>query len=322
MLALAIGSRRMAVSYCITLYDKGASIAAVLQAAASERQRTGGEILVWDDGSRDAGPEIVRGLAPRLGVTLLGGTPNRGLFAATNAVLAAARFPTVKLLDADDVLVPGGTARLATELDRHGLGFVHGAAVSAAAQEQEAARRSPVPAAGPCDVPHNMLRPLIRNFGSNPSASLFRREALRAALPLPEGWRQCQDYALVLGLAAAGHRWGRIPEIVCVLPETRAGRLSENEADVFRYLAAVLARQAARQLPLAELRYGTARNAARGLRWLRRHRPLALPAAAAELLRLRLGARLMGLEACRDGLDRIAALYTRLAGLPPLPRAD
>ncbi len=309
----------MAVSYCVTLYDKGPLIAAVLRAAAAERDRTGGEILVWDDGSRDSGPDIVRDLSQRLGITLLGGLPNRGLFAATNAVLAAARHPVIKLLDADDVLVPGGTARLAAELDRHALGFVHGGAVSAAMQEREAARRGPVPEHGPCEIPQNPLRTLIRNFGTNPSASLFRASALRAALPLPEGWRQCQDYALALGLVAANHPWGRILEIVCVLPENRAGRLSANEADVFRYLAAVLARQSRLQLPLPALRYGTGRNAARAWRWLRRRHPLALPAAGPGLLALRVGASVATEAACQAGLTRIVALYTRLADLPPVP---
>ncbi len=312
----------MAVSTCVTLYNKAPFIAAVLRAAAVERDRTGGEILVWDDGSTDAGPDIVRDLSQRLGVTLLGGPPNRGLFAATNAVLAAAQYPLIKLLDADDVLVPGGTQRLASELDRHGLGFVHGASVSAAAQEREAARRGPVPECGACDIPDKPLRTLIRNFGTNPSASLFRAEALRGVLPLPRRWRQCQDYALALGLVAAGHAWGRIPETVCILPEGAEGRLSANEADVFRYLAAVLKRQAGLQLPLAALRYGAGRNAARALRWLRRHRPLALPAALPWLLTMRAGASVASPAACLAGLARVEALYTRLGHLAPLPADD
>ncbi|WP_431284770.1 glycosyltransferase [Humitalea sp. 24SJ18S-53] len=311
----------MAVSYCVTLYDKGPFIAAVLRAAAIERDRTGGEILVWDDGSRDSGPDIVRDLSQRLGITLMGGPPNRGLFAATNAVLAAARFPLIKLLDADDVLVPGGTARLAAELDRFGLGFVHGGAIAAEMQEREASRLGPVAESGACEIPRNPLRTLIRNFGTNPSASLFRASALRAVLPLPRQWRQCQDYALALGLVAAGHPWGRIADTVCVLPTDRAGRLSSNEADVFRYLAAVLARQAGLGLPLSALRYGTGRNAARALRWLRRHHPLALPAAMPGLLTLRLGASLASAAACLAGLERIEALYTRLDQLPPVPSA-
>lgn len=64
------------------------------------------ELLVVDDGSGDATPEIVRGFSARDDRVRLVQQPPSGISAALNAGLEAARSPWVARLDADDVALP------------------------------------------------------------------------------------------------------------------------------------------------------------------------------------------------------------------------
>jgi glycosyltransferase involved in cell wall biosynthesis len=71
------------------------------------------EIILVDDGSTDASPEIAHAFEPR-GVRLLT-QPNRGASAARNAGLRAARGDFIQFLDADDLLAPD---KIAVQLAR------------------------------------------------------------------------------------------------------------------------------------------------------------------------------------------------------------
>src|SRR5687767_104254 len=67
------------------------------------------ELIVVDDGSDDATPELLEAVRdPRLRVEL---EPPRGLTASLNHALALARAPLVARLDADDVALPDRLAR-------------------------------------------------------------------------------------------------------------------------------------------------------------------------------------------------------------------
>jgi glycosyltransferase involved in cell wall biosynthesis len=72
------------------------------------------EILVVDDGSRDATPEIA---ARYPAVTLIQHSLNRGLAAARNTAFRAARNKLVASIDADCVPEPGWLAALAQYFD-------------------------------------------------------------------------------------------------------------------------------------------------------------------------------------------------------------
>ena len=83
------------------------------------------ELLVCDDGSRDG----TRALAQRLGARVLCHDRSRGVVAARNALLAAARGRYVAFLDADDVLLPGALAAQVDVLERRAdVVVVHGGA--------------------------------------------------------------------------------------------------------------------------------------------------------------------------------------------------
>ena len=76
-------------------------------------------ILVVDDGSTDATPDILARLARDDGRVLVFRQENRGIVGARNAALSQATSPYVAQLDADDLSDPDHIERLAAHLDGH-----------------------------------------------------------------------------------------------------------------------------------------------------------------------------------------------------------
>jgi hypothetical protein len=116
----------MTVSYCIPLYNKRRYIAAVLDAALAERAVTGGEVVVYDDASTDGSLELVRAKAVEHSIIVIEAERNRGVFDATTALIGRAGHPYLRLIDADDVIVPGSTGHLVDLLRQHQAVLAHG----------------------------------------------------------------------------------------------------------------------------------------------------------------------------------------------------
>lgn len=95
------------VSVVIPLFDGAAFLEPTLRAVLAQ-QGVRLELLVVDDGSRDAGPAIVQRVAP--GARLLR-QPNAGVCAARNHGLREARAAAVIFLDQDDLWHPQMLAR-------------------------------------------------------------------------------------------------------------------------------------------------------------------------------------------------------------------
>jgi glycosyltransferase involved in cell wall biosynthesis len=74
------------------------------------------EIVIVDDGSRDNTREMVRGLGPSITYIY---QENRGLSAARNTGILAARGRYLAYLDSDDYWLPGVAPQLLEFLDRH-----------------------------------------------------------------------------------------------------------------------------------------------------------------------------------------------------------
>jgi glycosyltransferase involved in cell wall biosynthesis len=107
----------IAASVLIATYNQDRFLARAVTSALRQRLPSGCfEVIVVDDGSTDTTPEILRGFA---GSVRLVRQPNRGLPAARNAGLAAARGETLLVLDSDDELEPDALATEWKALRRH-----------------------------------------------------------------------------------------------------------------------------------------------------------------------------------------------------------
>jgi glycosyltransferase involved in cell wall biosynthesis len=119
---------RPLVSVCVPARNAERFIGEALESALA--QEVALELLVCDDGSRDRTLAVARHVAgrdPR--VRVLRHRRPRGVVAARNALLAAARGRHVAFLDADDAYLPGALAAQAALLERErSVVVVHGGA--------------------------------------------------------------------------------------------------------------------------------------------------------------------------------------------------
>jgi GT2 family glycosyltransferase len=88
------------------------------------------ELIIVDDGSTDASPEMLRAYAERDSRVLVHGQANTGRAAALNRAIALSRAPLIARLDADDYAPPERLARQCRFLDGHDAVGLLGGAVS------------------------------------------------------------------------------------------------------------------------------------------------------------------------------------------------
>ena len=91
-----------ACSVVIPCYDAAATIAATLE-SARRQSNSNIEIIVVDDGSRDAGPDLVAAIAASDRRVRLIRQSNAGVASARNAGIAAASARVIAFLDSDDL---------------------------------------------------------------------------------------------------------------------------------------------------------------------------------------------------------------------------
>jgi glycosyltransferase involved in cell wall biosynthesis len=104
--------------------DAGATLGAALDSILAQAE-TAWELIAIDDGSTDASVALLQSYAARDPRVRLVFARERGLVAALNAGLAAARAPFVARMDADDVALPDRLGRQRRHLEAHpALGLV------------------------------------------------------------------------------------------------------------------------------------------------------------------------------------------------------
>jgi glycosyltransferase involved in cell wall biosynthesis len=153
------------------------------------------DVVVVNDGSTDDTSAVARGYA----AVRLVEQPNRGLSAARNAGLAAARGTYVVFLDADDRLLPEAVAIGVARAERDpSVALVAGRCRPIAEDGTVRTNHAPLPNTG------DLYRALLgANFIWTPGAALCRRQDVVAAGGFGTSVSPSADYALYLHLARA-----------------------------------------------------------------------------------------------------------------------
>ncbi len=250
------------VSYVVTVYNKAAFLPAVLEALYQERETTGGEIVLVDDGSTDGSSDIVSQFSSYNPNTILILQKNAGVVAATNKGVETACHPYLRLVDADDIVTPGSTKRLMQALDTTGCAFAFGRLGHEG--DQVASVQS---AATIVDDP---LSRMLTSQPFIPATTLGLTAVIKQVLPLPAGFVTAQDFSLGLKLAPLT-RFAEIQDICCICPKSSGG-LSASKARMFRdtvLLALMLGEE--QGWSQRHRRLAIARSAGRARNYLRRH---------------------------------------------------
>jgi glycosyltransferase involved in cell wall biosynthesis len=257
------------VSFIVTVYNKRAFLPRVLSALAAQTGDFAREYVFVDDGSTDESLAYLRSATVSWPRCRIISQCNRGSSAAMNAAVDAATEDYVKLVDADDLLVPDATRWLLAALKRADAVLAYGEGGSYdPAQPIEWPSARPLPA---CETIAAPLRATIRGSTLNPSRMLLAREDYRRIGGADETVC-CQDYSLALPLARLGC-FVRVRAVVMLAPTVAPGRLSDNHArelhDVTRALGNFVVRHP--DLTAAEKNYAVRRAAGRAMLWSRRH---------------------------------------------------
>jgi glycosyltransferase involved in cell wall biosynthesis len=192
----------------VTAHNYGHFLSACLDSAL-DQTRPVDELVVIDDGSVDATPEVLEAYADRARIIR---TPNGGQAAAFNRGLRETTAELVLFLDADDVLLPHAaeTIRLHWSSDLShmvfGLEIIDAGGASLGTHP---GLRTP-PAAD--------NRPVLLRTGTfafpPTSGNVFSRRMLESAMPMPEDrWRISADCYLIRAAALFG-RTSYVPRVL------------------------------------------------------------------------------------------------------------
>lgn len=213
------------VSFVVTVFDKRPYLRRVVAALARQTGSFEREFIFVDDGSSDGSAEFIAELTHGWSdKTLILRQTNGGASAATNAGARRATMPWLKLVDGDDALIPGATARLleAAAATGHSLAYgelglypfddpdpsAHAAELASFATERDGLAR------------------FIRNCPCNSSTILVTAERYWAAGGCDERVVS-PDQALFLRLFATGGA-AYVAGPVALAPDQAPRRLSEQ----------------------------------------------------------------------------------------------
>jgi glycosyltransferase involved in cell wall biosynthesis len=213
----------------------GATVASALAQTVSEI-----EVIVVDDGSTDATPDVVRRIEdPRVRLV---SQANRGLAAARNAGIAVAQGQYVALLDSDDLYLPNYLALSLEALEStpnigftYSDGYVFDAATGKVRKRTAMARLKP-PVPPPTDPSEFLLDLLRRNFIL--AWTTIPRTVLDAVGGFDDARSSAEDYELWLRILLHGYRAAWIPG-QHVLYRRHPGQMIKSLATMTSQLAKV-----------------------------------------------------------------------------------
>jgi hypothetical protein len=251
--------------------DAAGHLAACLESVAAQTLEDH-ELVVVDDGSRDACAAMVAAAARRDPRVRLLRRPREGIVAALNQGLAAARAPLVARMDADDVMHPERLALQVAMLEgRPDLVLVASrvrafpeAACSAGTREYLAWQNA-------CIDPESVGTQIyVESPFTHPSVT-FRRDVVLAAGGYHAGAFP-EDYQLWLRLHAAGHGMSKVDRVLLDWRQ-HPGSLSRTDPrcarEAFDALRAAWLHRDPRLDPARPLVvWGAGRRTRRRCRWL------------------------------------------------------
>ena len=199
---MSAGAPENGVSFVIPVFNKRRFLRQVIVGLAAQRGDFVREFIFIDDGSTDGSRDELERYTPGLADSRILSQANAGPSVTTNRGLREARFPLVKLVDGDDVLLPDATAQLLAALARHPeAALAYGQSATYADAEDALARMGQArPAEQPPGRIEQALKPLLRECYLGPSNCLLRRDLALAAGGCDERVF-VQDYSLLLRLA-------------------------------------------------------------------------------------------------------------------------
>lgn len=181
-----------AVSVVLPTYNRAWCLREALDSVAGQGFRDF-ELIVVDDGSTDETACLLRAYGDALRVLR---QPRRGVSAARNAGIAAARGKLIAFLDSDDLWLPGKLARQVEFFDRHPAALIcqteelwvkNGRRVNPGQRHRKRGGMIFEPSLELCLV--------------SPSAVMLRRELLDAVGRFDERLPACEDYDLWLRIS-------------------------------------------------------------------------------------------------------------------------
>lgn len=230
-----VGAMRPLVTAVIPTYNYGRFVAGAIDSVLAQTHAPL-ECVVVDDGSTDDTPAVLGAYGARIRVVR---QENRGLSAARNAGVRAARGAYVAFLDADDAWKPTKIARQLELLEADPeLGAVGCAFEETSATEPPRPMR---PRPVPLDRDERLRRIALRQAwveGSGSGACVPRRVFDEVGL-FDEELRAAEDWDMWLRIAA-GHRIANVPEVLVSILQHRTGtfrdpeKMESNQRKVYR----------------------------------------------------------------------------------------
>lgn len=266
------------VSYVVTVYNKRPFLTQVIAGLAAQTGDFAREFVFINDGSSDGSAAEIARLTENWPSKRIITQENRGSSHATNRGLAEARYPVIKLVDGDDVLLPHATAVLLDALQSTpGAVLAYGRTGLYASREAALARlgdASPALAARRA-IAEPLPSLLLEGFSIGPSNSLFLAEAARAVGGC-DGRVFTQDYSLVLRLATSGG-FVAVDDVVALCPAVAEGRVNDGGPQILHDINLSIAYFLdEHRLAPALTRKAVQRAATRAYHWARRREGAAL----------------------------------------------
>ncbi|HEX4192298.1 MAG TPA: glycosyltransferase family A protein [Stellaceae bacterium] len=225
---MTTGATTDGVSYVVPVFNKRRFLRQVVAGLAAQDGGFLREYIFIDDGSTDGSADALEALVGDWPAARILRQANAGPSVTTNRGLREAQYSLVKLVDGDDVLLPGATMQLRDALAQHQAAPVaYGQSATYVDAEDALARLTLKP---PHDHPEvrieQALKPLLRECYLGPSNCLIRRDVALAVGGSDESVF-VQDYSLLLRLSTRGP-FVAVDAPVVLHPEAPQDRLNDG----------------------------------------------------------------------------------------------